>query len=57
MSGTMPGTKLMLDQELLADWVPGDEPEEVDRAKIIYGKLRKLNFIQMAWQNFINDLT
>lgn len=41
----------MLDQELLTDWVPGDETEEVGRAKIIYGKLLWLNFIQKAWQN------
>lgn len=55
--GTMPGIKLMLDQELLTDWMPGDESEEVGRAKIISGKLRKLLFIQKARLSFINDLT
>ena len=57
VSGTMPGKKLMLDQELLTDGVPGDESEEVGRTKIIDGKLGKLNFIQKAWLSFINDLT
>lgn len=44
--GTMPGTKLMFGQEPLTNWVPRDESEEVGRAEIIYGKLRKLNAIQ-----------
>lgn len=42
----MPGTKLMPGQEPLTNGVPGDEAEEVGRAEIIYGKLRKLNAIQ-----------